>query len=856
MSSRHSPNLDLYLLSQEVEDSPAVNAAEMRGGGLVVDTANQAFYIFESGGPHKQITEIPESADRVLITVQNGFLEFRDEDILLYELGDVHEYGELLRRVLIGETVYRELKIEETSRILSEAGYVHGYTPESIAELLTGWAISSENDSVLDIATGSGSLLKQAVTRLDTEKGSNRLTGVEIYPFIAKLAKIRVRDIDNAEIINKDFFDWRTPEQSELVKERPDEHSRRKYDVVVGNPPIASFLPPKQRQTISKWVQGTRPSLAAAFVAKAVSHLKDGGRGAFVLPKMALKDGLLNQLTESCSIHRIVELPLGLFADSHSVELVILTLVKEERDPQAKKTGIARFNQMELPDNARGLFQQPLDAILENRYNHYDAELVKTSHADLEGRNILRMLSNPSIYDILTSEGFTKLGELSGVEIGSGVSTGNNDIFYFDSSEKEESGIDERFFRPVIKNPPDDIRSISEDVINLYLLDLTRYIETLEAKGMDLTEQRVLEELENDGYTELVEYVESSPLHHQGNGFSFIPNYLGKFQNPNLIIPKFFDEPVCYTVEVDDAVFDSTVIGVQVDGEQRRDALARLLNTPLYREFFQTYAKSMDLNWYRIHITQLREIPIIEQALNEDTFDRLEPFFPPEDDNDLVKLNHILIESYETEREKQALRRYLASRDNFAWSWFLTLPEFDEFQELLESDRKQAQEFVIDRFDQELLDQARQTFRNVEFFEERRELLDDLLMEFEEGHYRGFLAGIVLQFEGVLADLVEEAGGDIVEEDGKTEFKMPGKHRSQKRKNLDNLISQFFDGVFSEYLHETVRQRRNRIAHGDVIEDSRTLSIHFFVSFYALCNACLNEYVRIAQQQDSGAAAT
>lgn len=321
------------------------------------------------------------------------------------------------------------------------------------------------------------------------------------------------------------------------------------------------------------------------------------------------------------------------------------------------------------------------------------------------------------------------------------------------------------------------------------------------------------------------------------------------------LIPEFFEEPVCYTVELEDVVFDSTVIGVKVDGEQRRDALARLLNTPLYREFFQTYAELMDLNWYRINITsQLKEIPVIEQALNEDTFERLEPFFPPEDDNDLVNLNHLLIESCETEKEKQALRRYLASRDNFAWSWFLTLPEFEEFQELLESDREQAQEFVVDRFDQELLDQARQTFRNVEFFEGRRELLDDLLMEFEEGHYRGFLAGIVLQFEGVLADLVEEAGGDIVEEDGKTEFKMPGKNRSQKRKNLDNLISQFFDGVFSEYLHETVRQRRNKIAHGDVIEDSRTLSIHFFVSFYALCNACLNEYVRIAQQQESAAA--
>ncbi|EMA14635.1 N-6 DNA methylase [Haloarcula amylolytica] len=752
---------------------------------------------------------------------------------------------------MTGEAVQTELGSEEVSKELAEAGYVYGYIPQAIAEILTGWAITSEDDSVLDIATGSGTLLEQAATELNTE---SRLTGVEIHPFIAKLAKSRVGDIENAEIINQDFFDWRTPEQLELGEEHQEDDSQDRYDAVVGNSPISGFLPPEQREKVSEWIQGRTPSLAAAFVAKAVTHLKDGGRGAFVLPKKALKDGLLEQLTESCNIHRIVELPLGPFKDAHSVELAVLTLVKEERDPQIRETGIGRFNQMELPDNARGLFQQPLDAIVENRYNPYDAELVKASHADLEGRNVLRILSNPSIYDIITSETFTTLGDLSGVEIGSGVSTGNNEFFYFDPSEKEESGIDERFFRPVIKNPPGDIRSISEEVIDLYLLDLTRYVEELRSDGVEVTEEKVLAELENDCHTELIEYIEDSPLHHRGNGLSFIPNYLGKFQNPDLIIPEFFDEPVCYTVELDDAVFDSTVIGVQVDGGQRRDALARLLNTPLYKEFFQTYAESMDLNWYRINITsQLKEIPIIEQALNEDTFERLEPFFPPEDDNDLVNLNHLLIESCETEVEKRSLRRYLASRDNFAWSWFLTLPEFEEFQELLESDREQAQEFVVGQFDPKLLDQARQTFRNVEFFEDRRELLDDLLMEFEEGHYRGFLAGIVLQFEGVLGDLVEEAGGDIVEEDGKTEFKMPGKNRSQKRKNLDNLISQFFDGVFSEYLHETVRQRRNKIAHGDVIEDSRKLSIHFFVSFYALCNACLNEYVRIAQQQESAA---
>jgi hypothetical protein len=465
----------------------------------------------------------------------------------------------------------------------------------------------------------------------------------------------------------------------------------------------------------------------------------------------------------------------------------------------------------------------------------------------------MRILSNPPIYDIVTSEQFPRLGDLPGVTVGSGVQTGNNDLFYFGVDEKEDSKIEDRFFRPLIKNPRDDVQSITEDEIDRYILDLQSYVEEQEEKGVEVTEENIIEQLEDDGYSGLADYLRDVPVNPRKRRPYFLPEYRGKIDSVDLVIPEFFDTPRCYSVEVEDAMFDNTMIGVQVENDQMADAISRLLNTPLYREFFQTFAGTMNLDWYRMNIGQAKDIPIIKKALTEDVFDRMDPFFPPDDDNDLVNLNQLLIESCESDDERQAIRRYLASRDDYAWSWFMTLPEFEEFQELLESDKEEAREFVVNRFDQELLDQARNTFENIEFFEERRELLNDLLMEFEQGHYRGFLAGIVLQFEGVLADLVEEAGGEIIEEDHETKFKMPGKGRSQT-KNLGSLISHFFDGVFSTFLDETVRQRRNQIAHGDVIENSRELSIHFFISFYALCNASLNEYVRLAEQDQPAAA--
>lgn len=849
MPHQRLPDLDLHLISEELEAISKVSSTTLTEDGLQIRLKNKELQLFYPADPHQEPIE-SEDAEIVLFATGRGYVGLDDTDIYQYGFSDSTEHSTLLKQIISGESEHRELDVTEALDCLTEAGYLPAYTSKKLGKLMVGWVVSDKDSTVLDVATGSGSLLQQANEQTD----GSRLMGVEIQPLVAKLARKLLNESESTEIVNQDFFDYRLSAQQELSGASQNEASE-KFDAVIGDPPMGRpfHLDAEVRERIQEWAPGRGKSTSAAFVIKAVSHLKEGGRGAFLLPKSALKDGLLEQLAETCGIHRIVELPVGSLNHAHSVELVLLTLIKEDRSRDVQESGIAKFNQMELPDNARGLFEQPLDQILQNRYNPYNAEIVRASHEDLKGRNVMRILSNPSIYDIITSDGFTRFGDISGVEVGSGLSTGNNDFFYFSEEEREESGIDEQFFRPLIKNPSDEVRTITSEDIDLYLLDLEPYTKELESQGVEITEDSVIEELRNDGHSELAEYIEQEPGRYNRDSPKFEVNYRGKFENPDLVISKFFDNPRCYDVQVDDALFDTTIIGIQTESREIQDSLSRLLNTPLYKEFFQTYADSIDLDWYRLNITSLRDIPIIKGALNKDLFDRMEPFFPPDDDNDLVSLNQLLIESCEDDDERQAIRRYLASRDDYAWSWFMTLPEFEEFQELLDSDKDEAREFVVNRFDQELLDQARNTFENIEFFEGRRELLNDLLMEFEEGHYRGFLAGIVLQFEGVLADLVEEAGGEIIEEDHETKFKMPGKGRSQT-KNLGSLISHFFDGVFSTFLDETVRQRRNQIAHGEVIENSRELSIHFFISFYALCNASLSEYVRLAEQDQPAAA--
>jgi len=856
---------DIGFVVDRLGEFPEVEKADLQEDGVRLRFQSQRIlirFVDPSRGSRRLMDWA--DADRLFVLLDDEqVLEVDGEVIYSYELqgADSEDAAvELFYDIFTEAAERRRLSWNELADMLADSDVLIFDTPRQIAEIVAGWAISDSSNSVLDIATGSGTRLAEAVDQLNpATDASPHLVGLDEDPFACTLARNRFHDVENIDIINTDFFEWSLEHGSDVKQTTLTEtgdHASPKFDAVIGAPPAVQFerLSPEQRDHLRDWAPGSGRHIGAAYVAKAVAHLQASGRAAFVVPKPALRDSLLEHLTETCALHRIVALPLGAFTETHrGFEAVIVTLVKKDRSPEARETGIAKFNRMGLPDNARGLFEQPLDGILANRYNTFDAEIVKAAHEDLDGEAAMRLLSSPALYDVLTEDGFTRLGDLEpDIEVGSGVTSGNNRLFYFDAEERQASDIDGRFFRPLIKKLPDETESITEDEIDQYVLDIQPYLDEIPNSATPATDEEILERLNQDGYHHLVEYLQSAePRPNRTNhpGSSFILQRQGKFQNPDLVLPEFFDEPRCYTVDVDDAMFDSTVIGIQTETDELKTALQHLLNTPLYKEFLSTFGSPMDLDWYRIYLGELRDVPVIEQALTAEVAAKLDTFLPPKDDNDVVGANRVLIEACPTDDVEQALQRYMASRDDYAWSWFMTLPEIERFQELVEEDREKAQEFIIERFDQELLDKARQTFNQLEFFEHRRDLLNDLLMEFESNHYRSFLAGITLQFEGILTDLVLEAGGDVVEQDGETEFELPGENRS-RQKNLYNLISTFFDGIFSTFMHETIRQRRNEIAHGDVIEDDQDLAIHFFISFYALCYASLAEYTRLSDAMD------
>ncbi|MFC6939131.1 N-6 adenine-specific DNA methylase domain-containing protein [Salinirubellus sp. GCM10025818] len=843
MPRPYRSHYDLYRLSEDLSVFGTVEVSHIEDEYLELDVDDTVVYLAESPVPLRDISL--SDSDIVLLLTEDDVLKITETSFNLYEL---NERGLLqtIEAALLDDRAGREVTQDE---VLSR--FPSGHLPKQAEEILTGWAVDSSNDSVLDLTYGCSCLLSLASTESDSEQ---RLLGFEPNSLLARVLNRSLTESHGAELLQHEFLDWDPLGQQEFGEHDVGDDTPSKFGAIVGAPPNLrlEFIPPEMQERIAEWYSSGRISLPAVYVAKATRHLENGGRGAFLLPRSALTDPLFDYVTDTCSIHRIVKLPLGtVFNDRRPTPTVILTLSKMKRAVDARETGVARFTADELPKNAQGLFRQPLDDILQSRYNTYDVEIARVAHEDLTSENLKRILSAPPVYDLATSDEFTKLGEHSNIEVGSGVKSGDNSFFYFTEEEKSESGIDDQFFKPLIKDLPNSTTAISSSDISQYALDLGPHLEEIGYPPRQTSNEEIISILYEEGHGALIEYIRefegcrTLPRHMENN---LVLSSRGKFESPDLVLAEFFDSPTCYSVDVENVLFDSTVIGIQTSSPETSRPLGLVLNSPLYRSLLQIYAREFNVDWYRLYLRQLRGVPLIDDSLSADVAKRLETFWPPEDDSDRVRINQILIEQCSSEDQKLALRRFLLSTETYAWSWIFNLLQIDEFQKLIEEDtRTQAEQFVISQFDPELLAKARQTFENIDLFSDRKEMLNDLLSEFEQDHYRSFLAGMTLQFEGVLADFVEYIGGEIIEPDtGGAKFRLPGKNRT-KDKSLNELISELLDGPFGAFVDETIRKRRNRIAHGDIIEDSRELSIHFFVTFYALCNVCLAEYVRLAE---------
>lgn len=156
------------------------------------------------------------------------------------------------------------------------------FTPPTLADFLTSWAVRKPGDRVLEPSCGDAAFLVAAGQRLRTlgleGDTSDALHGVELHDDSATSARQRTAVAGTPATISVgDFFDHT---------------SAVEYDAVIGNPPYVRYQDfaghARARGQAASLAQGVRMSGLASswapFVVHAAGELRPGGRLALVLP--------------------------------------------------------------------------------------------------------------------------------------------------------------------------------------------------------------------------------------------------------------------------------------------------------------------------------------------------------------------------------------------------------------------------------------------------------------------------------------------------------------------------------------------------------------------------------------------
>lgn len=159
------------------------------------------------------------------------------------------------------------------------------YTPDALTRVLTGWAIRSANDRILEPSFGGCGFITAALNQLSefgATKPISQIYGCDVDPAAYEtLGRTLVTELPGKNFLIQDFL--QTTKKS---------WSPSNFDVVLGNPPYVSHHNMNHDQKIRAkeallrtecTLSGTA-SLWAYFVLHSISFLNQGGRLAFILP--------------------------------------------------------------------------------------------------------------------------------------------------------------------------------------------------------------------------------------------------------------------------------------------------------------------------------------------------------------------------------------------------------------------------------------------------------------------------------------------------------------------------------------------------------------------------------------------
>ncbi len=315
------------------------------------------------------------------------------------------------------------------------------YTPRDVAQILTDWALTHPQDTVLDPSYGGCSFLKAAQATLIKQGNANpekQIYGVDIDPDAQDYLSDLIRaGAGQQQFINKDFF-----------KVDVNCFEGHLFSAVVGNPPYLRYhnIPKAlQKQADIRLreygipVSG-RASYWAYFLLYSIQFLRRGGRLAMVLPGALLHTDYaaevrahLTKRFEQVSIYLLQE---RIFDGTQEESVIICA------------EGAGYFNRI-----VRIGYISSVVELANAIEGGSDQTTVLNDEAGDGGwlRNLLDKETSRLYDELAAGPDAIRLGDW--VETRIGVVTGNNSYFIMSDQAREQRGIPESYFLPIIKRP-------------------------------------------------------------------------------------------------------------------------------------------------------------------------------------------------------------------------------------------------------------------------------------------------------------------------------------------------------------------------------------------------------------------
>ena len=286
--------------------------------------------------------------------------------------------------------LYESLLDDEHRHVMG----VH-YTPDTLAEIVTAYAIQDASDVVMDPASGGGTFLTMAYARKRSlgaphEEALEEVYGVELADFAASLSTLVLALSDPAaraaypREIQSDFFRLQPngPTRVDIPGFGP-LHAPSQVDAIVGNPPYIRFesRTPEERAEIRRLLSNNysrqdvaypdftgKADLWAFFIAHAHSFLRDGGRLGFVLSWSLMStvygDAVLSFLGKYFLVDAIIDSRVERWFAAKQNTLLLLV-----RKAEAPLNVLSPAQNPNIPDDHVVRFvrlKQPLEKLLDH----------------------------------------------------------------------------------------------------------------------------------------------------------------------------------------------------------------------------------------------------------------------------------------------------------------------------------------------------------------------------------------------------------------------------------------------------------------------------------------------------------